>query len=217
MTNFKAGDIFTFQLPNQQYGFGRILLDVSRQCIEPNFIDKSSSLDFFAGCILVELYKQISDKPVLTNLEIIIPGIYCMEDELDSMWTIVGHEKIDPLQVDFPEYLSRYNVRDCFEKGEVRLFFPKKALRYPNRTIVKRLGIRPNFGGAGGLPYICLYYSNLKHLITPMSPEAYNLTDSDLRLSPHRSKIYKMLEEDENQSYSEMSSKLGLDISRFYE
>ena len=61
MTNFKTGDIFTFQLPNQQYGFGRILLDVSRQCIEANFIDKFSPLDFFAGCILVELHKQISD------------------------------------------------------------------------------------------------------------------------------------------------------------
>ncbi len=217
MTKFKAGDIFTFQLPNQQYGFGRILLDVSRQCIEPNLIDKSSPLDFFAGCILVELYKQISDRPILTNSEILIPGIYCMDDELDSIWTIVGHQKIDPLKIDFPEYVSSRGVHDCFTKGEIRLFFPKKAVRYPNNNIAEDLGIRPSFGSAGGLPYICLYYSNLKHLITPMNPEAYNRDNTDLRLSEHRSKIYQMLEEDENQSYYEMSSKLGLDVTRFYE
>ena len=217
MTNFKAGDIFTFQLPNEKYGFGRILLDVSRQCIEPNLIDKSSPLDFFAGCILIELYKQISNQSLLTSSEILIPGIYFEDDILDSRWTIIGHEKIDPLKIDFPEYLSKRGVRDCFTKGEVRLFFSKKALRYPNRTIVERIGIRPSFGSPGGLPYICLYYSNLKHLITPMNPEAYNRDNRDLRLSPHRSKIYKMLEEDENQSYYEISSKLGLDVTRFYE
>lgn len=217
MTNFKAGDIFTFQLPNEKYGFGRILLDVSRQCIEPNLIDKSSPLDFFAGCVLVEVYKQISEQPILTSSEILIPGIYCMDDELDSMWTIVGHEKIDPLKIDFPEYVSSRGVRDCFTKGEIRWFFPPKAVRYPNNNIAEELNIYPNFGSPGGLPYICLYYLDLKHLITPMNPEAYNRDNTDLRLSPHRSKIYQMLEEDENQSYYEMSSKLGLDVTRFYE
>ena len=107
-------------------------------------------------------------------------------------------------------------VRDCFEKGEICLFFPKKAIRYPN-NIAEDLGICPSFGSPGRLAYICLYYSNLKHLITAMNPEAYNRDNRDLHLSSHRSKIYKMLEEDENQSYYEISSKLGLDVTRFYE
>ena len=217
MTNFKAGDIFTFQLPNQQYGFGRILLDVHRQCVEPNLIDESSPLETFDDCILLELYKQISDQPLLTSSEILIPGIYCGDDELDLRWRIVGHEKIDPLKIDFPEHISTRGVRDCFTKGEIRLFFPRKALRYPNNDIGEDIGIRPTFRSPGGIPYICLYYLNLKNLINPKHVEVYSLARSDLRFSEHRSKIYKMLEEDENQSYYEISSKLGLDVTRFYE
>ena len=35
MARFKHGDIFTVQLPNQQYLFGRILLDLKKQCVKP--------------------------------------------------------------------------------------------------------------------------------------------------------------------------------------
>jgi hypothetical protein len=46
--------------------------------------------------------------------------------------------------------------------------------------------------------------------------ELRSLKDSDLRFTKHRSEIYHLLGEDENQSYYEMSTRLGYDIQRFY-
>lgn len=42
MARFKHGDIFAVQLPNQQYLFGRILLNVKEQCVKPKLLEPGS-------------------------------------------------------------------------------------------------------------------------------------------------------------------------------
>jgi hypothetical protein len=55
MVRFKHGDIFAVQLPNQQYLFGRILLNVKEQCVKPKLLEPGSSLTFFGGSLLISI------------------------------------------------------------------------------------------------------------------------------------------------------------------
>jgi hypothetical protein len=76
MSNYKIGDIFSIQLPNQKYIFGRILLDVKKQCVKPKLIDPNSPLSSYDGCLLVEIYKELSDNPNFLGQEKLIPGFF---------------------------------------------------------------------------------------------------------------------------------------------
>ena len=216
MTNLKAGDIFSVQLPNQKYISGRIMLDVYKQCYETNIIKELSGLFLYKECILVEIYSELFDEPTSKQSSVLIPGIFFANDpERTSMWQLIDHQPINPLQVEFPETLPGVGAQDCLVRGEITL--PLRG-RKRNRYFPYGLPeILPSLISPKAIVNISLYYLNLKQLITTQYPETHNLADSDLRFSEHRNLIYEILGEDENQSYYEISSKLGFDVTRFYE
>ncbi len=216
MTNFKCGDIFSVQLPNQKYISGRVMLDVYKQCYETNIIKELSGLFFYQECILVEVYSELFDEPTPKQSKILISGIFFANDpQRISTWELIGHQPVDPLQVEFPETLPSIGVQDCLVRGEITL--PLRGRKRQRHFPYGLPDILPALTSPKAIVNISLYYLNLKHLITTPYPEMHNLATSDLRFSEHRSRIYEILGEDENQSYYEMSSKLGFDITKFYE
>jgi hypothetical protein len=211
MSNYKTGDIFSIQLPNQKYIFGRILLDVNKQCVKPKLIDSNSPLSFYDGCLLVEVYKELSDNPNFLGQEKLIPGFFLMPDPIaEQDWLIIDHLEVDPQQVEFPETLSLYNGRQFFQRGEIRLPIPEKLDENDGWDIY------PSITSPYALPKICLYYLGLREFLTPAQQNTMNLERLDFRFSNRRSEIYKIIQEDENQSYYEIASRLGYDITRFY-
>ena len=42
---YKQGDIFAFEIKPKEYGFGRVLLDIFNQAMNPGLIDSQSTLD----------------------------------------------------------------------------------------------------------------------------------------------------------------------------
>lgn len=212
MAKFKHGDIFSIRLSNGKYISGRIMLDVKKQCVLSKKIGSDSPLDFFNGTLLVDLYKNISDEPVFSLTEPLIPGIFILDTALKSgQWPIISYEGVDPKCVEFPETLANVQGRLCFQRGEVVLPFPTNASLHDN------LEIYPTIHRPEKLPLISNYYLHLEGIIKHMNDEQMrDLKHCDLRFSNYRAEIYALLGEDEDESYYEISSRLGYDISRFY-
>ncbi|HAJ58549.1 MAG TPA: hypothetical protein DCP31_04200 [Cyanobacteria bacterium UBA8543] len=216
MAKFKHGDIFTLQLPNQKYMFGRIMLDIYNQCVKPKLIEPDSPLMFHARSLVVEVYKQVSDQPDFNPSEVLIPGFYLSADPLKSeQWQIVGHQEVNPTELEFPESLARSCGSWCIERGDLSLHV---AVDWGEER--KDWNVFPTIVSPYALPKICLYYLGLKHLLEPIEPlgiDWWSLGRIDLRYSAIRSEIYKLAGEDENQSYYQITSKYGIEPDIFYQ
>jgi hypothetical protein len=214
MTKFKAGDIFAFKLNTDEYICGRIMLDVKQQCIRPKLVKPDSPLTFFNGSLLVEVYKATFPEPTASRSELLIPGIFVGSNSLESgEWSVMGHEDVDPTQVEFPEALVARSLRAQFIRGEIALDIDLKE------DELKRINVYRTKKPSGILGEICLYYlGRAAEIDNPRlrDIELRSLKDSDLRFTEYRSEIYHLLGEDEKQSYYDMSTHLGYDIRRFY-
>ena len=211
MARFKHGDIFTVQLSNQQYLFGRILLNVKEQCVKPKLLEPGSPLTFFGGSLLIEMYRVMSATPDFDGSEVLLNGVFVDPRSFKrGLWTIVDHQEVDPTQVEFPEGLVATGHRASFQCGEVKI--PVEL----SEQDLRQIHVYPTQQSSLALADICLYYLELKHLIEHEYRDNKHLRYSDLRFSDHRRKVYQLLGEDENQTYYQMSTKLDHDITRFY-
>lgn len=209
---YKPGDIFAFPLTNDQYMFGRIMLDIEKQCVKPKLIDSESPLLAYSKSLLIEVYREVRDSKNFPGGEILIPGFFLDPEPIKlGEWEIVGYQKIDPIRIDFPEILAPCDIFWALERGEIRELLPED-LDENEDWIVREFIVSPY-----ALPDICLNLLGMDRFIQPTDRNSIKIEKLDLRFSPHRTQIYQMLEEDENQSYYEMSSKSGFDVTRFYE
>ncbi|HKX29920.1 MAG TPA: Imm26 family immunity protein [Blastocatellia bacterium] len=214
MSKFKAGDIFTFKLSEDEYLNGRILLDVKEQCIRPRLLRTDSPLVSFNGFLLVEVYKSTFRVPTPGRSETLIPGIFVDPSSLESAdWPIIGYEEVDPTRVEFPENLIARGVRGAFLRGEIELPLDLQMQE------IRRMRVYPAKKSSLDLAPICLYQLGRKEQIDQTrfsNVGMFNLNHSDLRFSEHRDEIYRLLGESAHQSYDQMSSRLGHDLKRFY-
>jgi len=214
MAKFKVGDIFYFQIPNGEYLFGRIMFDVTQQGVKPKLIKPNSPLIFFKDTLLVEVYRATSitnvfDKSITSDL--LVNGAFIDPIFLKKgIWKVTGFQKVNPIQVDFPEALTAFEDHALFRKGEVAL--PLNL----SEGKLREINVYPTVLPPVVLVDICLYYLELHSLINPDYLSSSNLSHSDLRFSEFRDKVYEMLSEDRKQSYFDMSKKHGCDFSRFY-
>jgi Immunity protein 26 len=213
---YKAGDIFSLQLPTGEYMNGRVILDVKQQCIRPKLLESGSPLGFHNGHVLTEIYKQTFSEQSAVRSDILIPGIWTDSGSLkDGHWKIVGHEAVDPTQIEFPEAFVGYGARTIlFLRGELKL--PIDMTNEEN----DQLHIRDTARASGLLGEICLYSLGREDEINDpdlVDVELRSLKHSDLRFNEFRSEAYRRLGEDEDIPYFEMSLKHGYDIRRFYE
>jgi hypothetical protein len=211
---FKAGDIFSFQLPAGEYMTGRVMLDVKQQCVRPKLLESGSALGSYNGSVLTEIYRKTFLEPMAECSEILIPGIWTDAISLtEGYWQIIGHEEVDPTAVEFPESFIGHGARTIlFRKGEIKLPIDMTNEEY------EQLRVRGATNASGFLGETCLYYLGRKDEINDpelVDVELRSLKHSDL-LNEFRSEAYHRLGEDENQSYFEMSLKHGHDIHRFY-
>jgi len=211
MAKFKCGDMFAIVLPNGRYVCGRIMLDIDKQCVKPQLLPPGSPLQFFGKAVLVDVYRETTPEPTVVRSNALINGIFVDPRALQKGdWPIVGHEEVDPTTVEFPEGLIGVEGRAAFRRGEISLHLPLRS------ADVRRIGVYNALLNPVNIPDTVLYYLGLKGLINLSNPEAASLKRNDLRFSDHRAEVYHLLGEDPSQSYDEMSTRLGLNLSRFY-
>lgn len=113
---YKEGDFFAFKSGGRQYGFGRILLDVSRICkeIEQGKIKESHcGLTHLMGkALVIKVYKKTSDS-IHVNLNELkqcdaFPSTYIMDNRFYyGEYQILGNLPLEPFELDFPISYSR--------------------------------------------------------------------------------------------------------------
>jgi len=219
MKNYKTGDLFLFPLPTGEWMGARIMLDVYRQCVKPKLIDLGTPLYSFPKALLIEVYRPVfstaEDADVDSVLAgVLIPGMFvsigCFEN---GVWHIIGHREVDPAAVEFPETLVNKGARAYFVRGEVEL-----PVEISFRKIREINAYKTEYP-CGALGEIALYQLGRVDEIdkAEIAVKLCDLRRSDLRFSEYRGWIYERLGEEEDQSYHQMSERMGHDLIRFYD
>lgn len=232
--DYKAGDIVAIpiSIKKDEFAFARVLLDINKQCIEPKLLPENSPLKWHKDRILFEVYSKTSfDIDDYDTSKILIPGIFTVPgDIMMGTWKIVGYEKVNPEQVEFPENFSSAGMMTArFIRGEIVLHIP---LEYEEQ---EKLAAHPTNHASVGFSWLILYYLNRKSEIFQLAKHeliyymiwkeeyteenmisARDLSSNDLRFSPNRTKVYELIKENKNLSYYELAKKNGFDLGRFY-
>ncbi len=215
MVQFKHGDIFAIELSEKEYAFGRILLNIKKQCIDTRLIDTEAQLNFYEDAILIDIYKQTASDATFAGGEVLLNGLFVISSMVaNGSWPIIDHISIDPKSVEFPENLAVYSgSQSKFIKGEIELIIDME------QSEMDDIEVYPSTIPPIVLSDIILYYLSRHEEIDSEGIDdldVFSLNRYDLRYNPSRIKVYDMLNEDMNQTYYDMAVKKGLDLSRFY-
>jgi hypothetical protein len=223
----KVGDIFSLEVAKNEYIFGRVLFDVTKQYIESpyykggkNFFSSENSLDFFNGCLLLETFCgiystvdkiDINKKAVVSAF--VSKDFYKASFYKERNFQVIGYQKVDYKQVSFPEALESYNNKFYFSCGELYLPINIDGQQYDE------IKVHPSFGyGYYEIIVATLDFSGRDDLIEPDDKLQNYFRWSDLRSLPAvRNEIYKLLNETTKQNYYELALKYGYDLKRLYE
>ena len=206
---YKTGDIFSFKISEQEYGFGQVILDVYNQGMKRGLIDKSSRIYFGTNeTILIDVFKYTSIESTFdpSKSERLIPGLFTSHaDILLGYWQIIGDRPIDTKKIDFPEFLSHQGQsKGQFTKGEVSVSIEMDFQE------VESLALFPTEISSINVPKFAAF------LLGKNDDQKMNLGNHDIRFSKEKEKIYSKLPEEFKQDYYSLSSSKGFDIERFY-
>lgn len=211
MPKLKAGDVFAIPIPDLGFLTGRVLMD-SADAIKRKLVKRGSRF-WFLGGPLVEIYAEVSQEPSAVAGRVLISSIwtdtYLFEKRNKPTWTVIGNHPVDPVKVEYPERLLNSDRGALFHRGEI-----EKVLPVPYRE-VEHIGCSTYFEPTPRVWRIALYYLGRQDLLGERAP-AFTLTDSDLRFSPHREEIYRLLGEDPARNYWDWAMAEGLDPGRFW-
>lgn len=214
--NYKVGDIFSFPISNEEFGFGRILFDPYEQGILRKIIDKTSALYFTDKIIFVEIYKDTSTEKgkVPNEFEILIPGIFTGNGFVNkNIWHIYKNIKVNPYEIDFPEFISYGGLeKSVFTKGEIRHEIPLSFKEAEDLNLAPASKPGLIFGE------LVLYNTGRKDEIKDpnLDVELRNKSKLDLRFSEFKKDIYKLIDNNIIEDYHSYSKENGFDIERFY-
>jgi hypothetical protein len=220
MKNYRTGDIFVFPLRATGEWMGaRIMLDIHRQCVQPGLIERGSPLYAFPKALLIEIYRPVFPTADVTEADVtsagvLIPGMLISQGCFGvEGWHVIGHRDVDPARVEFPETLVNQGAQAYFVRGEVEI-----PVDISFKTI-REINAYKTECPCGILGEVALYQSGRADEID--KPDAAvtlrDLSRSDLRFSTYRNWIYERLGEDQDSSYYHLSTRMGHDLSRFYE
>lgn len=211
-----TGDVFAIPVSETEFIFGRVLFDVTKQYIKivPEEERELNDLGFFNKSVLVEMFLG-----VYTSVEDVdfekkaVTGTFVFNDFLSEYkGVIVGKREVNPLEVTFPEVLSRYNMNVYLASGELYLPIPIDGDEY------REIGVYASSGyGYYDVIVATLDFSGRDDLIKEDAKMDNYFKDSDLRSLPDvRKRIWELAGEDMNKSYYELAKEKGFDLARLY-
>lgn len=207
----KPGNIFTCQLDNGLYMFGRVLMDVKVQVFDSKILVKKehTHLRHYDTGYVVEVYDTIAESNELPDvLHIKIPGIAVDADTFeDDVWQVIGFKAVDPKEVDFQESLNYYDGELDYHRGEIFI-----SADVPPSLLSDEI---EEFRAAAFVNSVLLYDDVYEYM---QSDDPSELLDYDCRLLEKglRETVFKIIGEDVNFSYYDLALKHGFDTARFF-
>ena len=211
---FKTGDIFSIEVSNSEFVFGRIIFDPNEQYMKkiPQN-EQFSYLDFFDGCTLIETYLGVFDslEKVDTNNKAVYNSFVSNNIFKRNDVKIICNRPVSPQEVSFPEVISTYGTNYYFTTGELKIPIAINDKEYND------IHVFPTFGSGYWELVATLVWSGRTDLVAVDDIRETYLKSNDLRFSPEkRERIYAMLGEDIKQSYYNLALKHGFDLARLY-
>jgi len=206
----RPGDLFAVTLPDGRYATGRVTFDVRAQGLRPGHITDDSPLAFFSGALLVDLYGVVLEAPAAQRGDRIVPGVFVTSAAFRSgALPIVGHEAVDPEEVEFPETFAQVQGRLCFQRGEVVLPLDE------HREAFESVQVYPTILRAEALPEVAAHYLEAAGLLEGGGAD-HDLGYADLRFTDRREAVYEALGERPDASYAAFARRHGHDVARFF-
>lgn len=216
---YQSGDVFAFELVPGEYAFGRLILDLYRQCWKTGKADKHGVLGVAdRDAIYFELFRQTSATKSFNKRDttVLIPGMYAANYSLeDGDWEVVDHVPVEPEKVDFPEFLTIDGAfHGTFIKGEL-----SHRIEMPAEEINDVIGIFPNMKALISVPEFVLFALGRADEIRESRRNLRDMNKEDIRFSEHRKRIYDLLPSEFNSGkpYYELAREKGFDLKRFFE
>ena len=197
----------------------RVMLDVHQQCVRPKLLDVGSPLASFPKALLIEVYRPVFPalevaEDHVASADVLIPGMYVSAGCLKhGGWHLIGHREVDPATVEFPETLINKGARAYFVRGEVQT---QIDISFPE---TRKINAYKTEYPCGILGEIALYQLGRAYEMDKpeVAVKLRDLARSDLRFSAYRSTIHEQLDGEDDESYHELSRRMGHDLSRFYD
>jgi hypothetical protein len=214
------GDILAVELENKMYMFFQIMYQIPRKNNKKEIAKitpQSRLIDdikWYPGFFIINVYKQISKEKVLQNKEIMFKGVFAPSDMKDYSFEIIGHEKIQVEDVEFPETLGANKEEGYFiQRGELKLYIRDW------QKIEKELHNAPSTGYRDfySLADSVLFLQNRKNEMQGKYFDGWKFYPNDLKYFPElRNTIYSLIGEDAKQSYYNIALKHGFDLAKLY-
>jgi hypothetical protein len=159
---YKTGDIFSIEVGNNEFVFGRVLFDTKEQYIKKLSPDEQKSyFNFFSNCFLMETYNGVFDtldkvdyKKIAVKSNFVSKDIFKRDDV-----KILHNIPVDPKNVTFPEVITTFNSDYFFSVGELNI--PIKITSKERDDI----HVYPSYGSGYWEMVATLVYSNRPDLI----------------------------------------------------
>ncbi len=213
----KPGDLFSVQIAPNEFAFGRVMLNIQDQCVKAGLIRPDNPLSRWPeGVALVEIYAETSAGALPDFTGTVIPGVFIPFGFLvDGLFATVGFTQVDPHELEFPEALSIKTISEAqLIKGELKIPMAGMGLEE-----VEAIDVTPATIPTVFLAEYILYAMGRKddiHNPVLVDKELRNLNRYDLRFSDHRAEVFAAAGLDPDESYYELSKRMGFDLARFY-
>ncbi len=205
-----AGELFAIPLPTGGFVTGCVVLD-KRAPATKRLFGSRSRLDEH-GELLVDVFGPVSSEPSIYSRDHLIRGIWTDASRLEGRkrWPPIGRRKIDPTQVEFPEYVFQRSTTFMFERGEIEL-----PLTISDEAFEAMRGSAA-FVSIASLAKTCVNLTGGRAAFGE-NTILYDLDGTvELRYSPNRAAVYRALGVDPERTYWDWATAEGLDPGRFW-
>ncbi len=199
----KVGDLIRVKLLNGMYMFVDVVFDVPK-----NTDMMKSYFYFYASCFLTNIYAQISHEKELKDDILFCRGMFITRKDLKNCGEILLNREVDYTQIDFPETTGGEGL----QKGELDIgIIPDEKLTEWNDKF------NGGFSDVYSVADSILYMQGRKSEMQRTYGSHWKFIPSDFRFYPeYRKEVFKIIGEDPNLSYYELSLKHGFDLARYY-
>jgi hypothetical protein len=206
------GTVFAVPLPDGTFLTGRVMLDIYA-CLKRRLLPPDSPLPGLGKVFLVDMHSAVTRTPNYVPSTLLIRGAFLESDEIGETWPVVGHNGVDPHEVEFPETVIGFmsSEGECaFECGEMRLPLPFQD----NET--EKIGEFKTRHSAFLWPFTCLRLLGREDEI-PTEYKTASLDGTDLCQSRFRAMVYEHLPFSAGASYFEKQKQMGHRLERLYD
>ena len=221
------GDIISVELLNKLHMFVQIVYQIPRKNSKrAEKISSKSQMNYYIkwypGFFIANTFKQISLETELKNKDIMFKGVFLLGSSFKGInYKVISQDMVSIEKIEFPETIDA-NREEGFllRRGELKFTIMEyeKIKKYPKHFIEElENGPSSGFMDIYSMGDSVLYLQNRKNELQREYFDGWKYYPSDLKYYPElRNRIYKIINENQNETYYDLALKYGFDTKELY-